>query len=63
MENKKNVNFTFIVVAFILGTTLIKHFDFKTSSFKMPALDIIFLIAFILSIYFIIKDYKKQPEK
>ena len=63
MENKKGTNLTFIIVSFILGITLLKHFDFKTFSFKMPVLDIIFLIAFIASIYFIIKDYKKRPEK
>jgi hypothetical protein len=62
MDNKKGVNLTFVIVAFLLGTTLLKHFDFKTFSFKMPALDIIFLIAFVASIFFILKDYKKRPE-
>ncbi len=63
MENKKGLNFILLVVAFILGTTLFKHFDFKTFSFKMPALDIIFLITFIVCIILIIKDYKRQPGK
>ena len=63
MDDKKGANFIFVVVAFILGMTLFKHFDFKTFSFKMPALDIIFLITFIVSIYLIIKNYKKRVEK
>ena len=63
MGDKKGVNFIFVVVAFILGMTLFKHFDFKTFRFKMPALDIIFLITFVVSIYLIIKDYKKRAEK
>lgn len=63
MENKKSINFGLVIVAFILGTTVLKHFDFKTYSFKMPVLDFVFLITFIGSIYFLIKDYTKQPEK
>lgn len=63
MDKKKGVNFIFIIIAFILGMRLFKDFDFETASFKKPALDIIFLITFIVSIYFIIKDYKKPIEK
>jgi len=63
MDDKKKVNFIFVVVAFILGLTLLRHFDFKTISFKMPALDIIFLIAFIVTIYLLINDFKKRTEK
>jgi len=63
MDDKKRVNFIFVIVALILGMTLFKHFDFKTVSFKMPALDIIFLITFIVTIYLLIKDYKKRTEK
>jgi len=63
MDDKKGVKFIFVVVAFILGLTLFRHFDFKTVSFKMPTLDIIFLIAFIVTIYLLIKDFKKKTEK
>lgn len=58
MDGKKGVNVVLILMSFTLGTMVLKHFDFKTFSFKMPVLDIIFLIAFIVSIYLIIKDYK-----
>ncbi|MGF7215975.1 small neutral amino acid transporter SnatA (MarC family) [Spirosoma lacussanchae] len=63
MESKKRVNFIFIIVAFMLGTTVLRHFDVKTLSFKMPALDILFLIAFIVTIYLIIKDYRKTTKE
>ena len=63
MENKKGVNVVFVLMAFVLGTTVFKHFDFKTSSFKMPVLDTIFLLTFILAIYLIIKEYKGRPKE
>ncbi len=63
MEDKKGINFMWIVIAFILGSTLLKHFNFETLKFKMPALDIVFLITFIMTIYFIIKDYKNRTKK
>ena len=63
MGNKKSINVIFLIIAIILGTTLFKHFNFKTFSFKKPALDVVFLITFIVSIYLLMKDYNKQPEK
>ena len=63
MDNKKGINFMWLIIAFILGTTLFKHFNFQTLRFKMPALDIIFLITFIATIYIIIKDYKKRHKE
>jgi len=58
MQTKKTLNFFFIIIAFILGSTLFKHFDFKNLKFENPTLDIIYLIVFLGSIYLIIKDYK-----
>jgi membrane protein DedA with SNARE-associated domain len=63
MDNKKGINFMWLIIAFILGTTLFKHFNFQTLRFKMPALDIIFLITFIATIYILIKDYKKRRKE
>ena len=58
MENKKGLNWFFVFIAFILGLTLFKHIDFKNLTLKEPVLDILYLIVFIVSIYFIIKDKK-----
>jgi hypothetical protein len=43
----------------ILGGALIREFDFENLSFKKPALALIYLIALILSVGFMIK----KPEK
>ncbi|TFF37226.1 hypothetical protein [Mucilaginibacter psychrotolerans] len=51
MEKKKSISFTLGIVAVILGVVLFKHFDFKNLRFQQPALDIVYLITFIISIY------------
>lgn len=63
MENKKGLNFFFLIIAIILGSVLFKQFDFKNLKFEEPGLAILYLIVFVASIYFLIKDYKKKPEK
>lgn len=63
MDNKKGVNWIFVFIAFTLGLTLIKHIDFKNLTLKEPVLDILYIVVFIISIYLIIKDLKKRPEK
>jgi hypothetical protein len=63
MESKKGLNFGFVIIAFILGIALFKHFDFKNFSFRKPVLDILYLIVFAISICLIIKDYKKSKVK
>ncbi|HKO77234.1 MAG TPA: hypothetical protein VJU52_08455 [Flavobacterium sp.] len=63
MESKKGINLFFAFIAVILGWTLFKHFDIKNFKFKDPALDILYLIIFVISIYLLIKDYKKRAEK
>jgi hypothetical protein len=63
MESKKGINIFFAFIAFILGLTLFKHIDFKNFTLKDPVLDILYLIVFVISIYLIIKDFTKRPEK
>lgn len=60
MENKKGSSFVFIIVAIILGVSLFKQFDFKKLEFEKPALAILYIIVFIASIYFIIKNARKK---
>jgi len=62
MENKRGINWFFAFIAFTLGLTLFKHIDFATFSLKDPVLDILYLIVFVLSIYFILKG-NNQPGK
>jgi uncharacterized membrane protein len=63
MESKKGINIFFAFIAFTLGLTLIKHIDFKNFTLKDPVLDILYFIVFVISIYLIIKDFTKRPEK
>jgi nicotinamide riboside transporter PnuC len=63
MESKKGINFFFAFIAVILGWTLFKHLDFQNLKLKEPVLDILYLVVFVISIYLLIKDYKKRPEK
>ena len=63
MENKKLVNFFFVMIALILGWTLYKQFDFENLRFENTGLAIIYMVVFVMSIYFLIKDYRKRPEK
>lgn len=55
MDNKKGMNWFFAFIAFTLGLTLVKHIDFKNLTLKEPALDILYIIVFILSIYMTFK--------
>jgi hypothetical protein len=63
MENKKGINFFFLIITIILGGTLFKQFDFKNLKFEKPALAIVYIITFIACIFFLIKDYRNRPGK
>ncbi len=63
MDNKKGINFGMVIIAFILGMAIFKHFNFETYSFKKPALDTVYIIAFLGALYFIFKDYFKREKK
>jgi len=60
MKNKKTPNIFFVFVIIILGSALFKQFDFDNLEFEKPALAILYLIVFFISIYLLIKDYKKK---
>jgi nicotinamide riboside transporter PnuC len=62
MKNKKGINWFFALIAFTLGLTLFKHIDFKNFTLKDPILDVLYLMVFVLSIYFMLKG-NNQPEK
>lgn len=59
----KTPNIFFVIIAFILGSALIKQFDFENLKFEEPALAIVYIIVFVITIYSLIKDYKGRPEK
>ncbi|EDM38656.1 hypothetical protein PBAL39_21325 [Pedobacter sp. BAL39] len=55
MEKKKAVSFTLLIVAIILGVTLIKQFDFETLRFENTGLAVIYLIVFTVSAFLVIR--------
>lgn len=63
MKNIKAPHFFFTIIAIIIGAALYQQFDFETFKFDKPALVIVYLIVFIFSIYGIVKNYRKRPEK
>jgi len=63
MENKKALSFVFGIIAIILGWTLFKQFDFENLKFKHTGLAIVYIVTFVFSIYFLIRNYKNRPEK
>jgi hypothetical protein len=60
MEKKKTLTFTFSIVAIILGVILFKQFDFENFKFKKTGLAIVYIIGFIISLYFLIKNSKNK---
>ncbi len=63
MENNKTPNFFLVIIALILGQVLFEQFDFENLQFEKPALAILYIVVFVFSIYFLIKNYKNLPKK
>ena len=63
MKNKKSLNFIFLIMAIIVGVALYKQFDFENLKFRQPGLAIVYGITFAFSIFILVKDYRKPPEK
>jgi membrane protein DedA with SNARE-associated domain len=63
MEIIKRINPFWGFIAAILGWTLYKHFDFTSFKFADPYFDTVYFIVFVISIYFLIIEYKKQAKK
>ncbi|SDD74439.1 hypothetical protein SAMN05216464_102439 [Mucilaginibacter pineti] len=60
MERNKTPSFTLSIIAIILGVTLFKQFDFENLKFEKPWLAIVYIIVFVTSIYFLIKNFKNK---
>ena len=62
MNNKIGFNLLFAILAFPIGLALFREFDAKTFAFKNPALGIIYLVTFIVSVYLTFKKKTKSTE-
>jgi len=58
MGNKKAKAFLFAIIAVILGLTIIKHFDVEQMKFEKPALDTLYILTFIMSVFFLLRSIK-----
>ena len=63
MKPKKSINFFFVIIALILGQALYEQFDFENLTFEKPALAIVYIIVFVISIFLLVKKTKNRPEE
>jgi hypothetical protein len=59
MNIKIAPNLFSIIILMILGGAIFKQFDFQNLKFEKPAIAIIYIFAFLISIVFMIKKSKK----
>lgn len=59
MDSKAS-NFSFTIIAIILGVVIYKQFNFDTFEFKNNALAIIYILVFFFSIYILLKNKQKS---
>lgn len=62
MDTKKVYSFPMIIIAIVLGGTIFKEFDFKTLTFEKPALAVVYILTFLMTVYFIFKKDKEKKE-
>lgn len=62
MSNKKGLTFLFLIIAIILGWTIFKQFDFENLKFEKPALAVVYVLTFIMSVYFLFKNFKEKEQ-
>lgn len=56
MDKRKAPLFTMSIVAIILGVTLFKQFDFENFKFEKPWLAVVYIIAFVFSVYVVVRN-------
>ncbi|MFD0939547.1 hypothetical protein [Pedobacter boryungensis] len=62
MNNKKGLSFPLIIIAVVLGVTIYKQFDFKSFTFESPAMAVIYILTFLMTLYFLFKNPKEKQE-
>lgn len=60
MGNKKISTYIFGIIVIILGWTLFKQFDFENLKFEKPALAIVYIITFLASAFFLVKNLREK---
>lgn len=60
MSNKKGLSFPLLIIAIVIGGTIFKQFDFKNLRFEEPAMAVIYILTFLMTVYFIFKNSKEK---
>jgi uncharacterized membrane protein len=59
MDAKKgSINFFFAVIAIILAKAIYQQFDVQTMRFEKVWLSILYIVVFVASLFFLIKQYR-----
>lgn len=63
MEKKKTLNFSIVILTFILAIGIYKQYDFDSHDFKKPALVVVYAVSLAAGIYLLLKDYFTRPKE
>lgn len=63
MSKNNGTLFFMAIIALVTGRKLMQHADFQNWTFQKPALDTVYLIAFILSLIFIVVQLVKRKKE
>jgi membrane protein DedA with SNARE-associated domain len=62
MDKRTEYSFPLIIIAIVLGWTIFKQFDFENLKFEQPAMAVIYIITFLMTVYFIFKKDKNKEK-
>lgn len=62
MNKRKEYSFPLIIIAVVIGWTIFRDFDFKNLKFEKPALAVVYILTFLMTLYFIFKKDKQKEE-
>lgn len=60
MNTKKGLSFPLLIIAIVLGGTIFKQFDRENLKFEEPALAVVYIITFLISVYLLVKNGKEK---
>lgn len=60
MSDKKGLSFPLLIIAIVLGWTIYKQFNFDNFKFEKPAIAVVYIIAFAIVVYLLVKKDKKK---
>lgn len=60
MTQTRGYSFPMIIIAFIIGSAIYRQFDFEKMQFEKPVLVAVYFFSFILTLYFIFKQDRKN---